>query len=224
MPIGLQLHIDQYGLKNSIRNEKDSITYFGFQTEEELSTNPYIDYLLEPKDQEYDEQFMGKHFQIRYDWATKKYYIRDLGNGFGTFIKLINETRIKDNLLINIGETYIVFSFNNDNENEIMIKLFTGDEQCNTYTFSNDSQTCIVIGRDSSLCDVIIEDKMLSRVHCCINYIENDSCEKGWYIKDGDMKGKKSTNDTWFYSAEETLIYDKMVFKTNHILFKCIYK
>jgi len=228
LPIGLQLHIDQYGLKNSIRNEKDGITYFGFQTEEDLNANPCIDYLLGPKDQEYDDQFIGKHFQIRFDKNTKKYYIRDLGNGFGTFIKLIKETKIKDNLLINIGETYIVFSFNNnENENELMIKLFTGDEQCNTYLFNSENQTCIIIGRDSSLCDVIVEDKMLSRIHCCINYKEKDEnriSNKGWYIKDGNMEGKKSTNDTWFYSAEETLIYDKMIFKTNHNLFKCIYK
>ena len=223
LPIGLQLHIDQYGLKNSIRNEKDSITYFGYQKEEELNTNPYIDYLLGPKDQEYDEQFMGKHFQIRFDWNTKKYYIKDLGNGFGTFIKLINETKIKDNLLINIGETYIVFSFNNENENELMIKIFTGDEQCCTYIFNSNHNPCIIIGRDTS-CDIIVEDKMLSRVHCCINYKEKENNEKCWYIKDGNMEGKKSTNDTWFYSAEETLIYDKMIFKTNHILFKCIYK
>jgi hypothetical protein len=223
LPIGLQLHIDQYGLKNSIRNEKDGITYFGFQTEEDLTSNPYIDYLLGPKDQEYDEQFIGKHFQIRFDRDTKKYYIKDLGNGFGTFIKLINELKLKDNLLINIGETYMVFSFINENENHLMIKIFTGDEQCNTYTFNSENQTCVIIGRDSSLCDVIIEDKMLSRIHCYINYKENNN-DKGWFIKDGDTKGKKSTNYTWFYSAEETLIYDKMIFKTNHNLFKCIYK
>ena len=228
LPIGLQLHIDEFGLKNSIRNKGDGITYFGFQTEDSLNTEPYIDYLLGPKDQEYDEQFIGKHFQIRFDNETKKYFIKDLGNGFGTFIKLINEEKIKDNLLINIGETYIVFSFNNnENENELMIKLFTGDEQCNTYLFNSENQTCIIIGRDSSLCDVIVEDKMLSRIHCCINHKEKDEnriSNKGWYIKDGNMEGKKSTNDTWFYSAEETLIYDKMIFKTNHNLFKCIYK
>ena len=223
LPIGLQLHIDQYGLKNSIRNEKDGIAYFGYQTEEDLNTNPYIDYLLGPKDQEYDEQFIGKHFQIRFDQDTKKYYIKDLGNGFGTFIKLINELKIKDNLLINIGETYMVFSFINDNEEQLIIKIFTGDEQCNTYTFNSDNQTCIIVGRDSSLCDVVIDDKMLSRMHCYLNYKENHN-DKGWFIKDGDIKGKKSTNDTWFYSAEETLIYDKMIFKTNHILIKCIYK
>jgi hypothetical protein len=227
LPIGLQLHIDKYGLKNSIRNEKDGITYFGFQSEEELNTNPNIDYLLGPKDQEYDEQFIGKHFQIRFDEESKKYYIKDLGNGFGTFIKLINETKIKDNLLINIGETYIVFSFKNENEKEIIIKIFTGDEQCNTYFFNSENEKNIIIGRAPKLCNVIVEDKMLSRIHCCVNYKEeqnNDGInKKGWYIRDGNMEGKKSTNDTWFYSAEETLIYDGMIFKTNHNLFKCIY-
>ena len=223
LPIGLQLHLDEFGLKNSIRNKGDGFTYFGFQTEESLNTEPFIDYLLGPKDQEYDEQFVGKHFQIRYDNDTKKYYIKDLGNGFGTFIKLINEQKIKDNLLINIGETYIVFSFNNDNENEIIIKLFSGEEQQNTYTFNSDNQKCIIIGRDSYLCDTIIDDKMLSRVHCCINYKEKGE-EKGWFIKDGNLQGKKSTNDTWFYSAEETLIYNQMIFKTNHNLFKCLCK
>ena len=223
LPVGLQLHIDEFGLKNSLRNQADGFTYFGFETEETLNANPYIDYLLGPKEQDYDEQFIGKHFQIRFDNNTKKYYIKDLGNGFGTFIKLINEEKIKDNLLINIGETYIVFSFNDSNENEITIKLFTGEEQRNTYSFNCENQKCIIIGRDSSTCDVIIDDKMLSRVHCCINYKEKDKI-KGWYIKDGNLQGKKSTNDTWFYSAEETLIYDQMIFKTNHNLFKCIYK
>ena len=227
LPIGLQLQIDQYGLKNSLRNKKDKITYFGYQTEEELEAKPCIDYLLGPKNQEYDEQFIGKHFKIEFHDDTKKYYIKDLGKGFGTFIKLIDEIRIKDNMLINIGETFIVFSFNFENENELMIKIFTGDEQTNTYTFSKDNQTCILVGRDSTLCDVVIDDKMLSRVHCCINYkdkeIKNGLSSKNWYLKDGNMKGKKSTNDTWCYAADETEITDKMIFKTNHNLFKCIY-
>ena len=77
------------GLEKSIRNQGDGITYFGFQTEDELNENTYINYLLGPKEQEYDEQFIGKYFQIRFDNNTKKNYIKDLGNGFRTFIKLI---------------------------------------------------------------------------------------------------------------------------------------
>ena len=227
LPIGLKLHIDKYGLANSIRNKRDGVTYFGYQSEEELNCNPIIDYLLVPKDQENDQQFFGKYFQIRFDENIKKYYIKDLGNGFGTFIKLVSEIRIKDNLLINIGETYIVFSFNNEIENELIIKIFTGYEQCITNIYNSLNEKCIIIGRDPKLCNIIIKDKMLSRIHCCINYKEKkteNGMYKGWYLKDGNLEGKKSTNDTWFYSAEETLIYDKMIFKANHNLFKCNYK
>ena len=49
--------------------------------------------------------------------------------------------------------------------------------------------------------------------------MENEE-ERGWYIKDGDLDGKKSTNDTWFYSIEDTEITNGMIFKTNHNLFK----
>ena len=79
-----------------------------------------------------------------------------------------------------------------------MIKIFTGDEQCYTYLFNSDNQNCIIIGRDSSLCNIVIEDKMLSREHCNIKYKESENGDKGWYIKDGNIKGKKSTNDTGF--------------------------
>ena len=221
LPKGLKLHINKFGLSNSIRNQKDGIVFFGFQTEEDLNNSPNIDYLLEPKDQEYDEQFIGKHFQIRFDNNLKKFFIKDLGCGFGTFIKLINEIKIKENMLINIGESYSVFSFSDkEKKNEIIIKLFTGDEQISTFKFNCENQNCILIGRDSLLCDITVEDKMLSRVHCCLFYKNDD----GWYIKDGNLEGKSSTNNTWVYSSEENEIYDQMIFKTNHNLFKCICK
>ena len=38
---------------------------------------------------------------------------------------------------------------------------------------------------------------------------------------DGDINEKKSTNDIWMYSFKENLIYDQMIFKTNHNLLKC---
>ena len=44
--------------------------------------------------------------------------------------------------------------------------------------------------------------------------------KNNWFIKDGDIIGKNSTNDTWMYTSKETLIYDQMIFKTNHNLFK----
>jgi pSer/pThr/pTyr-binding forkhead associated (FHA) protein len=212
------------------------------KSEEDLNTNPNIDYLLYPKEDFYDNKFIGKHFQIRYDTDNKLYYIKDLGFGFGTFIKLIKDIKIKDNFLINIGETYIVFSLNqNEKESEkdiendevkeeqndpniISIKVFFGDEKCDNYNFDYFSNPTILIGRNE-FCDVVIEDKMLSRVHCYVYFVENEKEEeRGWYLKDGNLNGKKSTNETWYYSAEETLIEEDMIFKTNHNLFRCYIK
>jgi len=252
LPEGYKLIIrNKHGLENSLikrklkeneNEEERNVVYFGFQREEDLNTNPKIDYLLYPKEDFYDNKFIGKHFQIRYDTDNKLYYIKDLGFGFGTFIKLIKDIKIKDNFLINIGETYIVFSLNqNEKESEkdiendevkeeqndsniISIKVFFGDEKCDNYNFDYFSNPTILIGRNE-FCDVVIEDKMLSRVHCSVYFVESEKEEeRGWYLKDGNLKGKKSTNETWYYSAEETLIKEDMIFKTNHNLFRCYIK
>ena len=226
LPKGLKLHINKDHLENSLRNENDGKIYFGFQKDiNVLNEKPYIDYLLQPKDNDYDSKFIGIHFEIRYDENNCKYYIKDLGSGYGTFIKIIEPLKIKNNLLINIGDTFIVFSFkeNGDKSDILVLKIFTGNEQSEVYEFNSEKKS-IVIGRDNNS-DVFIEDKLLSRKHCYIYYKndENINGEKDcWYIKDGDKNGKKSTNDTWLYSLEDILIYDQMIFKTNHNLFKCI--
>jgi pSer/pThr/pTyr-binding forkhead associated (FHA) protein len=216
LPKGLKLHINKDHLDNSLRNENDGKIYFGFQKDINISNEkPYIDYLLLPKDNDYDNKFIGIHFQIRYDEKNNKYYIKDLGSGYGTFIKLIEPLKIKNNLLINIGDTFIVFSFKeNDEKNEnIILKIFTGNEQSEIFEF-NSEKKIIIFGRETS-CDVHIEDKLLSRKHCYIYYNENENNNEEsncWYIKDGDLTGKKSTNDTWLYALEDTLIYDQMIF------------
>ena len=223
LPKGLKLHINKDHLENSLRNENDGKIYFGFQKDINiLNEKPYIDYLLQPKDNDYDNKFIGIHFEIRYDENNFKYYIKDLGSGYGTFIKLVEPLKIKNNLLINIGDTFIVFSFKENGEKSeiLVLKIFTGNEHSEIYEF-NSKKKNIIIGRDISS-DVYIEDKLLSRKHCYIYYEKNENQGKDcWFIKDGDLNGKKSTNDTWIYSLENTLIYDQMIFKTNHNLFKC---
>ena len=54
----------------------------------------------------------------------------DLGCGFGTFKKLISQTKIKDNFFINIGNSYIVFTFGDDekknyNSEILYLKVFS---------------------------------------------------------------------------------------------------
>ena len=222
LPKGLKLHINKDKLDNSLRKVNDGKIYFGYEQEYNnyINKESKLDYLLMPKDNEYDEKFIGIHFMIRYDEKKCKYYIKDLGSGYGTFIKLINPLEITNNLLVNIGDTFIVFNLDEDSKN-ISLKLFTGDEQSENYEFTPEKKL-IRIGRDKES-DIFIDDKLLSRKQCYIYYQEDENNENKykWFIKDGDISGKKSTNDTWMYSIKDTLIYDQMIFKTNHNLFKC---
>lgn len=50
--------------------------------------------------------------------------------------------------------------------------------------------------------------------------------ENKWYILDGIFdkstnKIKNSTNGSWKYAFEDTIIVDEMTFKANHNLFIC---
>ena len=59
--------------------------------------------------------------------------------------------KIINNLLINIGDTFIVFSFKEGEEqnNILVLKIFTGNEQSEIYEF-NSAKKKIIIGRDIS--------------------------------------------------------------------------
>ncbi len=76
-----------------------------------------VDYLIRPKDQEYDNRYIGRHFQIYFNLESMKYYLKDLGNGFGTFVKIQSETLLRDNSLINIGDSYLVCTMGVEEEN-----------------------------------------------------------------------------------------------------------
>lgn len=76
----------------------------------------------------------------------------------------------------------------------------------------------IQIGR-YYLADIQINDKLLSKIHCVINYCEKD----GWTLMDGHQD-KPSTNGTWLYLNEDYEIYDKMLFKTNQSILQCNFK
>jgi hypothetical protein len=78
-------------------------------------------------------------------------------------------------------------------------------------------QRNINIGR-YTLAEIQINDKLLSKIHCVVNYNE----EMGWILQDGHQD-KLSTNGTWLYLNVETQIIDKMVFKANQTIFQCLF-
>ena len=208
----------------SNRNKKDGYSYFGYYPNEKKNE---IDFILKPIEKNFEQRFIGKHFQIKFNPYDLKYYILDLGCGFGTFRKLINETIITDNFLINIGNSYIVFTYNDINNNEdilktLRLKIFSGNLRSENVLINPLFQNKFFIGRDSNNY-IIIQDNLLSKIHCTV-YFKNNSY---WVIQDGYVNEiniiKPSTNGTWLMLNVETEIFQDMIFKSNQNLFRCKY-
>ncbi len=235
-----KIEINPFGYINSKRKNKDGITYFGNSLEKGNRMGDNIDVEIKNNENYYDYEddgLYGRHFMIKFNPDDLNYYIKDLGKGTGTFIKIQEWTEIKNNSLLNIGENYIVLSYDDEDdvdendiinnskdnglENYINIKVFSINSQIKSQKFFP-SDCPITIGRSNEN-NIFIDDDMLSRIHCTIDF-EN----KKWYIQDGFAKKglreeeiKKSTNGCWIYAYEEIPIENKMVFKANHNLFIC---
>ena len=234
------IEINSLGMaQGSKRKAKDGITYFGLIDEDNSyidtnNNNQDVDYIINTNEiiNEENNNLLGRHFRIRFDINTMKYYIKDLGRGFGTFKKIINKAKIKDSYLLNIGNSYIVCTFGVDEYYQEGMGIEDGDKTLNIKVFSEIPQTephffnpkqfkRVYIGRDIS-CNIIVDDSLLSRVHCTIEY--ND--EEGWVIYDGkicddESKNKQSTNGTWLYLIEEIPIEEGLIFKNNKNAFEC---
>ena len=223
------LKIDAYGMIKSFRNKKDGYTYFGYYPNDRKSE---VDFILKPIEENFEQRFIGKHFQIKFNPYDLKYYILDLGCGFGTFRKLTIDTIITDNFLINIGNSYIVFTYDDRNNNKndedkdilkiLRLKIFSGTLRSEQVLINPLIQNRIYIGRDSNNY-IIIQDNLLSKVHCTVYFKDNLE----WVIQDGYVNElniiKPSTNGTWLMLNLETEITNEMIIKSNQNLFKCKY-
>jgi pSer/pThr/pTyr-binding forkhead associated (FHA) protein len=193
-------------------------------------------------------QFLGRYFQISFHPEHLKYYLLDCGGaGVETFVKIQSEILLKDKTIINIGNSYITVSIgfeeetlfsenhidstkklpslpNKEYSNNLNLKIETKNVVYDPINFQP-SKSAIKIGRNES-CEVVVEDHLLSRIHCTIQYRDN----VGWVIRDGafilkdnSLELKPSTNGTWILALEEIPIYEGMVFKYGSNLFRCNY-
>ena len=242
---GESIIINPNGLLNSKKKRRkiNNEVLFGYFSD--LSQIDEIDYELPPNpiiqstsldSFRFNDKNEGIFFCIYYKFNCQNYFIKDYEKGYGTFIKIENEYKIKDNSLFNIGDSYLVFTFNNNennneninndinnieninNQNDIYLSLkaYSGSITYEPIIFKYNLNKEITIGRSENS-DVILQDKMLSRIHCILFYDEN----KGWLIKDGNELNQPSTNGTWVFAYDECEIYDEMVFKSNSNLFSC---
>ena len=228
----LKIEINALGMvSDSKRKAYDGNTFFGYVENE--NENKEVDFVVKQRDNNPENNnIIGRHFRIRFDINSMKYYIKDLGCGYGTFKKISGETKIKDSYLINIGNSYIVCTFGvdeytvdgkgiEDADKILNIKVFSEVPKSDPYFFNPQQFKRIYIGRDIS-CNIIVDDTLLSRVHCTIEYKDDE----GWFILDGKIddevsQNRPSTNGTWLYLIEETPIDEGMIFKSNQNVYEC---
>ncbi|OMJ74013.1 hypothetical protein SteCoe_27161 [Stentor coeruleus] len=209
------LNIRPSGLEQSKRRADDGYVFFGCK--KKLRNIIVNDFVVPLRDPELNETHRGKHFVIYYRIDKNSYWIRDLCVGFGVFVRLDYTLLLKDSMLFNIGESFLVVHFKNtQNFSEISIRVFGAGVSGESKTFNSIQDENILIGRNAAS-HIKISDQMLSKVQCTIFY----TCTSGWMLVDGDLNNNRcSTNGTWMYLNEDFEIYNGMIFKTNQSLFE----
>jgi hypothetical protein len=102
--------------------------------------------------------------------------------------------------------------FNRVVDGDIVVKAYGNSIESFEKVFPKDWES-ITIGRLSS-CDMIINDKQLSKVHATLKLTDGN-----WLLHDGDGVFP-STNGTWFYLGDEFRIFNGFQFKCNMTLFE----
>jgi hypothetical protein len=117
------LVIKPQGLEFSKRNADDGYVFFGCKKKQRNTV--VNDFIVPLRDPELNEAHRGRHFVIYYRIEKNSYWIRDLCIGFGVFVRLDYTLLLKDSMLFNIGESFLVVHFKTvQNVSEIMIRVF----------------------------------------------------------------------------------------------------
>ena len=228
----LKIKINATGLETgSLRNKKDGFIYFGLLSPIDENINKKIDFNTGNNDiiNSKNDIHYGLQFRIKFDIDEYCYYIKDysFGNGYGTFMKVYQEMKIKDNTLINIGNNYIVLTFGVDelepeendtideNQKILSVKVFRGELVNYSYVFNQSQINKILVGKAEN-CNIVLNDDLLDNIHCVIEFKN----KKGWMISDGYDK-KNSENGTWICLSEETKVFEGMLIQSNQNIYKC---
>jgi hypothetical protein len=189
------IRINAQGCEDSYRGAYDGVTYVGCKKRLQDTREVVNDLVIPNQDPAFDDQHRGRHFHIAYEPELDAYFIRDLGVGFGTFVKVDFSLTLKDNFLFQMGDSFLIANFVSADQTRLRLKLF--GEVCAGGVFFFTSSECttnsIRIGRMHN-CEVHIEDSLLSKYQASISYFP----KQGWILQDGDaLTGRGSTNGTW---------------------------
>ena len=221
---GKELTIDAAGEEHSLRNKRDGITLFGVhsvktqQLTKSKSLNE-IDVIINVDSIVLcNNAGVQKVFAIEYSKVDSNYYLHNIykvsdhmnskPKQLLLYVKINHEHQLNPNVncvqtqqsspavvYVLIGSLLSVFTIASS-VNELGVKVYNdkGKDVLVETTFVKDDEgrNCFTIGREE--CDVNIEHKSLSKVHCTLSFNEY---QNQWVIEDGNGKGKHSGSGTW---------------------------
>jgi hypothetical protein len=115
---GSELVFTSQGYESGYRKKKDGVTYFGCKKRScksaiRLRHGEIVnDIIIKLRDKIIKEMYRGPHFRIRY--KMNAYWIKDLGIGFGTFLKVQQPLLIRDGYIIMFGDSFLVLNLLQD--------------------------------------------------------------------------------------------------------------
>ena len=159
---------------------------------------------------EYRNKCLKRLFVIFFERDTSKYYFRSLKESEISVYVRINKNyfitskkyfQVGDKVFhVEPGKNTIKIVIHND------LKKNKKGEKYTEYQF-NSSAGEISIGR-SEICNIKLDETILSKVHCIFNYNEK---KQTWMISDGNGE-RKSTNGTWLFCNSKYELTDKYTF------------
>lgn len=152
---------------------------------------------------------------IVYNIEKDRFFIKDLGKGFGVYMRISFPMVLKDNTVINIGSSFLIFGISDDKAPTLSIRIMGEENDSNQFDPIDYIDDVITLGRGIT-CTLRFEDTLLSKVHSYISYVGDK-----WILTDGDQQ-KNSTNGTWVYIADDTLVFSSMIFKCNQCVFQVV--
>jgi hypothetical protein len=139
--------ITAQGMINGKRNKNDGYTLFGVEFKDQIGKEDNItnvnensimfDYTFYINKSDKESALSGR-FPValfKFDLNSLKYQLKDLYSGMGVFMKVKNETLLKHNSLINVGDSYIIINFPTEDDSPldkvdmINIKVFNKNNQ-----------------------------------------------------------------------------------------------
>mmetsp|Transcript_14739 Transcript_14739/g.16448 ORF Transcript_14739/g.16448 Transcript_14739/m.16448 type:complete len:254 (+) Transcript_14739:85-846(+) len=136
--IGQFYQINACGLSSLLgRGRKDGCVLVGSQEYASNIEEPYNDIILEPGE---NSEIGKRHFLIKYNLETTAYYLRDLGDGNGTFVRLDNPLILKTGYIISFGDSHMFIQIIEDYEkmeSKIEIKFLDGPKTDQTFSFES---------------------------------------------------------------------------------------